>query len=306
MIDIPNTNGWIPNESKSETFHKIIFERCKQIESEILNSSQHAKSFNINNFDSGVMVESIIKESISLMLPKRYKIGKGILCDRNGKTSGDHDIVIFNEAWFPYLTGNGANTKKEYFPIEGVYAVGEVKQTLNLENLDDGMRKLVLAQRLMRPRVGENRYTENRKSGPNEIGLSNPLFTFIIATAFNKAQFTIDEVFHRFFEINKTLPRQQMIKALCVLGEFYISWVILNESSGEFDVARFTSKDEAVTISPALRYGNEQNQSSFYDLVMSLGAHMNSSILGSEDIYVAYGNRNYEVKIPPIDYYKIQ
>lgn len=299
----PITEDWKPNKSKTNPLNRILFEKCKQTESQILSQFKQEKVYNINNFDSGIVVEGIIRKSIENLIPKRYKVSKGIVCDRDGKTSGEHDIVIFNEFWFPYLTGSAEDKEREFFPVEGVYAIGEVKQTLNLDTFDEGMKKLVIAQRLNRPRVGENRYSENRKDGDHELGTSNPLFTFLIATNFDDNKFTFDDLFNRFFEINKSLYRQEMVRALCVLDKFFISWVVFNEKTQEYDMARFTGKDEDSPIIPTLRPGEKINESSFYDLIMYLGAHLNDSILGSEDIYVAYGNNNSSMKVPPEEEY---
>lgn len=304
MKEIPITKDWKTNKNKSDSLSKIIFEKCKHVESQILKQAEQEKYYNINNFDSGIAIEEIVRKSIERLIPKRYKTSKGILCDRDGKTSGEHDIIIFNELWFPYLTGNKEGKERKYFPIEGVYAIGEVKQTLNIDSLDKGLEKLVLAQRLNRPRIGNNRYTENRNDGDDELGISNPLFTFLLAINYDN-NISIDDLFNRFFEINKSLYRQEMIRALCVLDDFFISWVVFNEDTKVYDIARFNSKDEDKPIIPTLRLGKDKIESSFYDLIMYLGAHLNASILGPEDIYVAYGNKNHNIKIPPLDKYSV-
>ena len=304
MKELPITEDWKPNKDKSTSLKKIIFEKCKHLETLIINQAKQEKTYNINNFDSGVVIEEIIRNSIETLIPKRYKVSKGIVCDRDGKTSGEHDIIIFNENWFPYLTGNTGSKERIFFPIEGIYAIGEVKQTLTIDSLDEGLKKLVISQRLNRPRVGINRYTENRKRGEEELGISNPLFTFLIAIDLDE-NINFDDLFNRFFNINKKLYRQEMVRALCVLNEFFISWAVFNEDTNEYDIARFNSKEEELPIIPGLRIGKNENESSFYDLIMCLGAHLNDSILGSEDIYVAYGNDNNQVKMPPIDDYTI-
>jgi hypothetical protein len=274
-----------------------MFDKCKRLEEELLLNLKDSKILNLNNFDSGLEAEKILTNTLRKLFPTRYSIYKGILSDRHGCTSGEHDIILFNETWFPLLTGNDENAHKKYFPIEGVYAIGEVKQTLTVDSLDEGIEKLVKAQRLYRPQVGVNRYTENRKKGDRDLGTANPLFTFLVA--FNQdSQFQTEEIFSRFFEINKRLYRQEMVRCLCVINKFSIIWSTQIESERGYNIARFTSKDEEEPVFPVLQLGTAKNESSLYNLIFYLGAHLNECILGSEDIYVAYGNNNSAWKFP--------
>lgn len=300
MKKLPETELWKPNRKNSDSFAKIMFDKCKRLESELLFELESSKRLNQHNFDSGLEAENILSNALKTLLPKRYSINKGILSDRRGLSSGEHDIIIFNETWFPLLTGNDQNSHNKYFPIEGVYAVGEVKQTLTLDSLDDGIEKLVKAQRLYRPQVGVNRYTENRKEADRDLGTANPLFTFLVA--FNQdSKFDTQEIFSRFFEINKGLYRQEMVRCLCVIDKFSIMWSTQIESERGYDMARFTSKDEEEPILPVMQLGTSVSESSLYNLIFYLGAHLNECILGSEDIYVAYGNDNSAWQFPEGD-----
>lgn len=300
MKELPDIHSWRPNRNRRESFSKVLFDRCEQLEREMILKLNHARTLDLNNFDGGLEAETITVNTLKALLPKRYLIDKGIVSDRNGLTSGEHDIVIFNETWFPLLTGSDENRHKRYFPIEGVYAIGEVKQTLTIDSLDQGMEKLVKAQRLYRPQVGVNRYTENRRDGDYDRGTANPLFTFLLA--FNKEEgFDENQIFSRFFEINKRLQRQEMVRSLCVINKFSIIWSTLTESERGFDMATFTSKDEEKPISPILKLSSDKKSSSLFNLIFYLGAHLNECILGSEDIYVAYGNDNSEWQYPEGD-----
>lgn len=297
MKKLPEIELWQPNRKNSDSFAQVMFDKCKQLEQELLLKLNSSITLNLNNFDSGLEAEKLLTDTLRRLIPKRYSIYKGILSDRHGLTSGEHDLILFNETWFPLLTGNDENAHKKYFPIEGVYAIGEVKQTLTIDSLDEGIEKLVKAQRLYRPQVGVNRYTENRKEGDRDLGTANPLFTFLVA--FNQDnKFDTEEIFSRFFEINKRLYRQEMVRCLCVINKFSIIWSTHIESDRGYDIARFTSKDEEQPILPVLQPGTAENESSLYNLIFYLGAHLNECILGSEDIYVAYGNNNSAWKFP--------
>jgi hypothetical protein len=107
---------------------------------------------NIDNFDSGLGIEDVIRDEMRKILPARYAIEHGVLIDRNGKTGGDYDLLVFNESWFPRIkAGATESSRRSYYPIEEAYAVGEIKQTLNYSTLDAALQKLIVAHRLHRP-----------------------------------------------------------------------------------------------------------------------------------------------------------
>jgi len=139
--------------------------------------SKLEQGMKVDNFDSGVGVEDIVRDELRRVLPKRYAVSAGVLVDRDGMTSGDCDCIIWNDLWFPQVKAGAADSsRRAYFPIEGVYAVGEIKQTLGYDTLEDAMRKLVVSHRLKRPRTCAKRIVENRESSSCRHGLSNPLY----------------------------------------------------------------------------------------------------------------------------------
>jgi len=157
--------------------------RCTAIEERIRLRACHERDSNIDNFDSGIGVEEIIREELSSLLPRRYSTTAGVLADSNGCTGGDYDVVVFNADWIPAIKAGATKaSRRVHLPIEGVYAVGEVKQTLDYTTLDEAMRKLVVAHRLHRPPTSGFRVVENRELTKCPYGLSNPLYSFVIAT----------------------------------------------------------------------------------------------------------------------------
>lgn len=61
-------------------------------------------------------------------LPKRYAIDKALIIDSNGQYSDQIDIVIYDPQYSYLVFKQGDN---KVIPVESVYAVFEVKQTLN-------------------------------------------------------------------------------------------------------------------------------------------------------------------------------
>lgn len=80
-----------------------------------------------HNGEKGVENEQIIIDFLKDFLPQSYSIGRGFLIDKNGNTSNQCDIVIYDNFYNPNLIKLNSNT---YFPVESVYCVIEVKTTL--------------------------------------------------------------------------------------------------------------------------------------------------------------------------------
>lgn len=84
-------------------------------------------------------------ELLTSYLPGRYKVGSGKIIDCNGEESQQIDVVIYDNTYAPLLyTESGG----QYITAESVYAVFEVKPTLNkayityAENKIESVRKL--------------------------------------------------------------------------------------------------------------------------------------------------------------------
>jgi len=292
-LPLPDTRKWQPKKSSSETLKSAFFKRCLAIETFIRLRSQLEREMNINNFDSGFGIEDIIREEFSQLLPNRYSVKAGVINDRYGNTAGDFEVVIFNEQWFPLVkAGATAASRRIHLPIDGVYAVCEVKQTLDFKTLDKAMEKLVICHRLHRPHTYANRLVENRENSQCIHGLSNPLYSMIIATDL-KEGIELDRLVERFFDINKTLERLEVIHGLCVLGHGTVTWGF-RDNDGELRQALFMMEDLYLPIFP-IYYKVPTIGSAFYPLMADLLSHLYHSVLAPEDVAAVYGN-----PIPPI------
>lgn len=76
--------------------------------------------------------EQVWRELLRKYLPTRYQIEEAFIIDSLGNTSEQQDIVIFDAIYTSPLHGH---EHKKYLPRESVYAVFEVKQTVDKENL---------------------------------------------------------------------------------------------------------------------------------------------------------------------------
>jgi hypothetical protein len=72
--------------------------------------------------------EAIIRELIKKFIPKKYGVSSGIVVDKNGNSSKQCDIIIFDNYQYPEIF---TLSNIHIFPVDLVYAVIEVKTTLN-------------------------------------------------------------------------------------------------------------------------------------------------------------------------------
>ena len=80
-------------------------------------------------------------------LPKRYKVNKGIIIDSNGHQSDQIDIIIY-DTQYTYLVFR--HDKTLLIPAESVYAVFEVKPSLNKANMEYASGKVKSVRELFR------------------------------------------------------------------------------------------------------------------------------------------------------------
>src|SRR3989344_5251455 len=80
-------------------------------------------------------------------LPERYSVDSGFVVDHEGNISEQIDIIIYDRHFTPFIF-RGENVV--YIPAEGIYAVFEVKPTLNKTNYDYAVKKLKSVKQLKR------------------------------------------------------------------------------------------------------------------------------------------------------------
>ena len=66
-------------------------------------------------------------------LPNRYAIDTGIILDSTGSTSDQIDVVVYDRQYTPTLLDQ---KEHRYIPAEAVYAIFEVKPSINKQHLD--------------------------------------------------------------------------------------------------------------------------------------------------------------------------
>lgn len=80
-------------------------------------------------------------------LPRRYQASKSFVIDSTGQISDQIDIVIYDRQYSPFLFNKN---NIFYVPAESVYAILEVKQNLNKENIEYAGAKAQSVRKLYR------------------------------------------------------------------------------------------------------------------------------------------------------------
>lgn len=294
--ELPDTSSWQPRDA-SRSLSAALEKECAAAEARILQGLNRESALAVDNFDTGLPFEGLIRKEISQFLPKRYNIGGGLLLDRLGKTAGRCDIVLYNNTWFcPVKSPASEDAGLPYIPIEGAYAVGEVKQSLCASSLDRAMEKLVHAHRLVRPKTLAHRVVENREGNDCPHGLTNPLFSFVVAGSCSY-KYSFQSLAERFFQINQSLKRLEVIRFLCVLNEGVICWAFRDPlRNDEVRPALFLEDDLFHPIFPVYFPASDRNP--FYGLIESIHRDLFDVVLGPEDIAFAYSRAAKSVKIP--------
>ena len=226
MKPLPDTSEWQPKDDMRGALSNVRLQTCQSVEARIRAESDIEKNFNINNFDSGPGIEDIVREQFRMLLPDRYAVTPGVVINANGDNCGECDLLIVNRFFESLLKYGATNeSRRVHVPVEAVYTVVEIKQTLTEDFLDDAMEKLVTYKRLERDRSEYGRLVENHNIRPFDRSDASLNFRFdaVLGVGCNEgAERTLRE---RFFAINNTLPQADRVNAMVVLGAGYARYL---------------------------------------------------------------------------------
>ena len=262
---------------------------CQAVQSRIVMEASIEERFSIDNFDSGLGLEDIVRQELSKLLPDRYSVDVGVVNDRDGRTAGDCDVLITNRMWAPVVKlGATPESRRVHFPIEGIYSVVEIKRTLGFEELDNAMEKLVKVSRLNRLKLSYGHITENQylKGLDKENQILNPLWTTVLATKL-KDGVVFRDIARRFRQINACLERDEMVTDLYVLGHGTAWYSPADGSAGN---ATFMW-DRDILIE--LRFSDQKPENTFYVFFVQLLGHLTRSVLPVNKIISCYGPSNF-------------
>ncbi len=100
-----------------------------------------------HNTTKGDASELNWKEWLQAYIPKRYQVDKAFVVDSENNFSQQLDLVIYDRQYSPFVFNQDGAI---YIPAESVYAVFEVKQEFNKENLEYAGDKIKSVRMLKR------------------------------------------------------------------------------------------------------------------------------------------------------------
>lgn len=167
------------------------------------------------------------KEFLRSILPEKYKITKGYVIDSNGNESDQIDIIIYDALYSPLIMTTKAH--EMYIPAEAVYAVAEVKQTINRSYLEYTQNKIQSVKNLYRSSRGM--ISSGKKVPPRNL---TKIIGLLLAT-------NMDIDFHT---LNKHLKQYTNIDICCSINKG-TCYVLKNDSNAIIDIKN-TPENEAI------------------------------------------------------------
>jgi len=180
--------------------------------------------------DKGAVSELDWIRTLDRHLPGRYCIRKATVVDCNGETSDSIDIVIYDRQFSPLVF---VQQDFCYVPAEAVYAIFEVKQTLNRDHLVYAGAKAASVRRLLRTSVG---VTDIRGATPRKDPI--PILAGLLTTEIDwKA-----DISRHVENVLESLPEVQRLDFVCAAtgGAFEVdNSLTIRQSSPETGLAFF-------------------------------------------------------------------
>lgn len=106
-----------------------------------------ARTLIAHSAEKGAASEEIWRLLLRKHLPNRYQVDTGFVVDSKGIFSEQIDIVISDRQYSPLVFELGS---RKFFPAESVYAVFEVKQTIDSELVKYARQKVGCVRQLFR------------------------------------------------------------------------------------------------------------------------------------------------------------
>ena len=124
-----------------------------ELRSKQLRLDLDAATLFVGDTEAGTVAEDAIRRFLESSLPTRYHVGLGEVISTEGQIARQtqaKDVIVYDSAYSP-IFGWG-ETGFYLFPIESVYAIIEVKKTIDTPKLLSGIKQATEAKKL----VGEN------------------------------------------------------------------------------------------------------------------------------------------------------
>ena len=124
-----------------------LTELLSELGAEVERSLSAARKLISHSGEKGAATEEIWRMLLRKHLPARYQVDTGFIVDSTDTFSEQVDIVIFDRQYSPLVFELGS---RKIFPAESVYAVFEVKQTIDAQLIAYARQKVGCVRNLRR------------------------------------------------------------------------------------------------------------------------------------------------------------
>jgi len=124
-----------------------LTELLSEVGAEVERNLSAARKLIAHSSEKGAATEEIWRMLMRKHLPARYQVDTGFIVDSNDTFSEQMDIVISDRQYSPLVFELGS---RRIFPAESVYAVFEVKQTIDAELIMYARKKVGCVRKLHR------------------------------------------------------------------------------------------------------------------------------------------------------------
>lgn len=133
-----------------------------------LQAKLESANFPAHPVAKGDVAEDIWRNTLRRYLPSRYSIESGFVIDSKNNTSQQIDCIIYDNVFTPTFWGEHGYV---YIPAEAVYAVFEIKQKADKQNIEYASEKISSVRGLFR--------TSAFYTGDGEKRPPKPLFRIV-------------------------------------------------------------------------------------------------------------------------------
>lgn len=149
-----------------------------------------------HNAEYGKYRERVVKDFLRFLIPKRLEINSGFVLTSKNEVSTECDIVIYDQNSTPLIQDAD---KQNFYPIEVVASIGEVKSTLNKIELKLALNKLARNKSLRKSIISPNTIIRREIKGSFNLSTQyyDNIFSFLICEKlnFNLENFDINELY---------------------------------------------------------------------------------------------------------------
>lgn len=157
---------------------------------------------------AGDEVEMAVRKVLGRKLPSSFYIGHGHIVDEHLRQSSQLDVVIANKDGVPVLFQ--AENESEYFPYEGVYAIGEVKSSY--DSSKQYIHAFADTLKTIRSQLQRKQFKAATPFRLSPLPYGNPLFSFIFFV--DQGDFQVEQI----RDLYRERPAEELPNIVCILN----------------------------------------------------------------------------------------